>query len=591
MEPPLRGGEVLQAQADELLATEAAAEERPDERRVAAALLAFGCALDEPHSHWRFVVQGTIPQPNMVADQTPSPRVAAIISPQMQEDACRKSLGENEHEIQVFTDLNRSGKETSRRAGYLKMMRLVDDGQFAIVAAYELSRITRDVGDQAEFFKRLAAQSTTFTSAREHLDVSTPEGQFGAVILGGTNQLYRQQVSRRVTDAMQRRRERGDPLGRLLPGLKRREEVMPNGYKKPMIEVNAADAEIIRELFAEYATGSYSFKSLAKEMNRRGRHVPHSADGPAPKARTPLWTPDKLQTFLANEKYTGEYEHKGRRYETNWPAIVDKTTWNARVRIRMNAHKPPRINRVYRNYVLTGTLRCGRCGNTCRGFMHKERTRVGKSEWPYYVCATRRGQGAEACALPLFRQSEVDEKTLALLKSMVVPGLAEAVDAAIKSYAGQERGASRQARRKSIDERLRRLADIYEMGDIRKPDYVRRKNDLQIERDQLEAQPAAASIALQRQRIDSVVDDWAVMTDDERKQVIQMIFAEIRADHTPDGLRVDFLPRAAWAPYLEAVLAKQGEGTPRAARYHIGSPDGIRTHDLFLERNGCREAT
>src|SRR6266540_1269729 len=50
VEPPLRGGEVLQAEADELLAAETAAEERPDEGRVAAALLAFRGSLDEqPH--------------------------------------------------------------------------------------------------------------------------------------------------------------------------------------------------------------------------------------------------------------------------------------------------------------------------------------------------------------------------------------------------------------------------------------------------------------------------------------------------------------------------------------------------------------
>ncbi|HEY8759035.1 MAG TPA: hypothetical protein VIN74_11115 [Candidatus Limnocylindria bacterium] len=74
------------------------------------------------------------------------------------------------------------------------------------------------------------------------------------------------------------------------------------------------------------------------------------------------------------------------------------------------------------------------------------------------------------------------------------------------------------------------------------------------------------------------------MTDDERKQIIQLIFTEIRADHTPDGLKVAFMPRAAWARYVEAVLAKQEEGAAASARYHIGSPDGIRTHDLFLER-------
>ena len=64
-----------------------------------------------------------------------------------------------------------------------------------------------------------------------------------------------------------------------------------------------------------------------------------------------------------------------------------------------------------------------------------------------------------------------------------------------------------------------------------------------------------ASVALQRQRIESVVDDWFVMADDEKKQVIQMIFAEIRADHTRDGLSVEFRARAAWEPYIEAVLA------------------------------------
>ena len=98
----------------------------------------------------------------------------------------------------------------------------------------------------------------------------------------------------------------------------------------------------------------------------------------------------------------------------------------------------------------------------------------------------------------------------------MIPGLAEAVDAAIASYSGQERKSGRQARRRSIDERLKRLADLYELGDLAKAEYRNRKNDLLIERDQLEAQPAAASITLQRQRLESIVDVWSVMADEER---------------------------------------------------------------------------
>ena len=38
-----------------------------------------------------------------------------------------------------------------------------------------------------------------------------------------------------------------------------------------------------------------------------------------------------------------------------------------------------------------------------------------------------------------------------------------------------------------------------------------------------------------------------------------MTFAEIRAVHTTDGLKLAFR-RAAWEPYIEAVLAPQGQG-------------------------------
>jgi hypothetical protein len=77
---------------------------------------------------------------------------------------------------------------------------------------------------------------------------------------------------------------------------------------------------------------------------------------------------------------------------------------------------------------------------------------------------------------------------------------------------------TRPTRRRSIDERLKRLADLFELRDRTKTEYVARKNELLIERNQLEAQPAAASIALQRQRLESIVDDWSVMTDEEKKR-------------------------------------------------------------------------
>ena len=65
-----------------------------------------------------------------------------------------------------------------------------------------------------------------------------------------------------------------------------------------------------------------------------------------------------------------------------------------------------------------------------------------------------------------------------------------------------------------------------------------------------------ADVTLQRQQVKSVVDDWSAMTDEEKKRVLQMIFSEIRADHTVDGLKI-VRPKPIWEPYVEAVLARQ----------------------------------
>jgi predicted transcriptional regulator len=47
------------------------------------------------------------------------------------------------------------------------------------------------------------------------------------------------------------------------------------------------------------------------------------------------------------------------------------------------------------------------------------------------------------------------------------------------------------------------------------------------------------------------------MTDEEKKRVLQIIFSEIRADHTVDGLKIEFRSNPIWEPYVEAVLARQ----------------------------------
>jgi hypothetical protein len=104
------------------------------------------------------------------------------------------------------------------------------------------------------------------------------------------------------------------------------------------------------------------------------------------------------------------------------------------------------------------------------------RTRAGAAR-PYYVCTTRSKQGQEVCAQPYYRQVVIEDQALVLLQAMTIPdGLAEAVDAALTTYAGQERKTSRQSRRRAIEERLKRLGDLFELGGVSKAEYISKRN-------------------------------------------------------------------------------------------------------------------
>jgi hypothetical protein len=77
-----------------------------------------------------------------------------------------------------------------------------------------------------------------------------------------------------------------------------------------------------------------------------------------------------------------------------------------------------------------------------------------------------------------------------------------------------------------IDLQLGRIAELYAVGQYTREVYDRKTADLLIERDSLDVVPACIPLAIQRQRIQSVVDHWREMTGDERKRMLQLISAK-----------------------------------------------------------------
>src|SRR5207249_8530827 len=94
-------------------------------------------------------------------------------------------------------------------------------------------------------------------------------------------------------------------------------------------------------------------------------------------------------------------------------------------------------------YLLSGVLRCGRCGSTMSGQTWKP-DRTHPSPRCCYTCYLRRT--AKACDMPSLGQDRIEAELLSILREIAMPGgLAEAVDAALATSMDTAEPKSRQA--------------------------------------------------------------------------------------------------------------------------------------------------
>jgi site-specific DNA recombinase len=183
------------------------------------------------------------------------------VSPQTQLEKCKALLALHGLAVEVFEDKDFSGK-TTRRPAFQRMLGRARRGDVAVVACYSVSRLSRSVADLYTVLQQLQEQGVGFVSATEPIETATPMGKAFLGILAVLAQLEREQTSQRVTDALAYKRTQGRLLGSLPAGFKRE----PDGA----IVVDEAIAATLRLVFETYASGGFSYKTLAYWLNERG---------------------------------------------------------------------------------------------------------------------------------------------------------------------------------------------------------------------------------------------------------------------------------------------------------------------------------
>ena len=279
----------------------------------------------------------------------------------------------------------------------------------------------------------------------------------------------------------------------------------PFGITRDWSEVVADEAALIREA-ADRVLGAQSLRSIAIDWQARG--IATSRGG--------MWTGSAIGKLLLQERLYGVRVHDGRVVAVgSWPRILDEATC-ARLRAVLTdpARRPgPSVH----SYLLTGLLRCGRCG----GRMRSTKPKTGKRT---YQCATKPEGCGGVSILADETEHQVVEHVLeavaspTFLKAPTVDAQAEELAAAIAADQSQ----------------LEELARDWAAKMISRGEWLAARNAVQARVDEARQHLAADAVTLPASAAD-LPERWEALSFDQRRASLRAVID-----------RVEIRPAAVW---------------------------------------------
>ena len=370
--------------------------------------------------------------------------------------------------LHAYTDRAVSGA-SPLRAGYQKLLEESRAGEFDVVVAEALDRLSRDQEHVAGLYKRLSFSGIKI--------VTLAEGEISELHVGlkGTmNALYLKDLAQKTRRGLEGRIRQGKSAGGRTYGYDIVRDFDAAGEPiRGQRRLNENETKIVRRIFGEYADGRSS-RAIAKSLNEQRI--------PGPKGKP--WSDYTIHGnrrrgtgILNNELYLGRLIWNRQRFvkdpatgrrqarlnpTSEWLThevpelrIIDDDLWHrAKARQKDLSFEDKEeaiggnLNRRHRSrYLLSGLIECGSCQSN---FII-----VGKDK---YGCATRRTKGTCPNSHILKRQ-EIEALVLDGLKEKLIEP--ELVEAFITEF-------NAEVARQGAERRLGRLRDEAELRGVEK---------------------------------------------------------------------------------------------------------------------------
>lgn len=470
------------------------------------------------------------------------------LSLEAQQEAIRAFAAQKGWEIaEEFVDAGESAKTADRPEFQRMIRRARTDKTIEGILVHKLDRFARNREDSIIYKALLRREGARVVSVTEAIDENTPAGLLVEGILETVAEFYSANLATEVKKGLFQAVKQGRPIFRT-----------PVGYRrlgKGQIAPDPDQSPVIRLIFELYAKG-YGILKIAAHLNRHGLKHPGGE-----------WTNSKVWYVLQNPVYAGlirynvwDHQKDGsrrRRPEDQWlssagdfePVIPMELWEEVQAEIRRRRKHPKAATR----YLLSGFLRCGRCGSPMAIRRVKRARSNGRRQVVYFLAQCTASLSRGRCSRAQWSIATIERALLDHMRHLL-SGIDNVDPADLVRVESRDVEAEREGLWRALttlDERADRQLQAYEAGVITLDQLKAGQERLRLEREraqkrlaELDSQTDAAPVDHERFRrnlatVIEALEDDGLSVDEKRKQLGQILHS-INLDKTTRQIHIRY---------------------------------------------------
>ncbi len=352
--------------------------------------------------------------------------------------------------VGLYADQGKSAsKSLEKRTELLRLLEDAKGGRFSVVLFKDITRWSRNAAAYYKVQEVLdAAKAGWLAVEQPYLETVTPTGRFQVSVMLGTAQLEAEQTGQRIKFVQDAEVKRGHyPFP---------SHCAPTGYTTEKREdgnylvIDKKTAPVVRTIFSTFRV-TYNLQRCVEKV-RELYGIEYSET--------------TVNRILRNPIYKGEFR--------GVPGFCEPLVEPSLFDMLQRPKRAYTASKHRGEYIFSGLVRCGHCGMVMRGLCSDDKYHM-------YQCRT------SGCHVTI-TQRELESKLL----DMVGPEMAE-YKIMVKERKRDNKAVERE--RKKLQEKLRRLTELYTDGHIERPDYDRRRLDVEDRLGSLETAPDLPEIS------------------------------------------------------------------------------------------------